>query len=120
MITKEDKDIITDSIYLDLLIQTLNIDRQSIEDSRVKIKEPYLALIDRYIKKLLLDKQENTKLMRKKGLKIVKKTEEDMMIQYDYLVRGYTGIMRFWKAGMRLQAKKRLHLLFENEEENNE
>jgi hypothetical protein len=102
MIEEEDKDLVYNIIYCDLLIEVLERDLLAIDSSKLKFKEPYKKKIEDVLKNVLNDRKTKKALARKKGIKIFEMNviDEDFL-EWPYLVRGYEAIQRIWTAAIR-------------------
>jgi hypothetical protein len=102
MIQEEDKKLVYDLIYLDLLIEVLERDLKAIDLSSIKFKSPYKKKIESLIKEALNERKDKRQVMRKQGIKIFeRKVIDEEFIEWEYVVRGYEAVQRIWTAAIR-------------------
>jgi hypothetical protein len=114
IIQEKDKDIIIDYIYLNLMHKTLEHDKKAINFSQIKIKEPYLEMLDGKIKQVKQELDHIKREMKKHGIRVFDmKVKDDLFVEWPYLVRGYYGSQEIWIDAIKLQLKKRLSRLLQ-------
>lgn len=102
MIKDDDKNLIYELIYLDLVIEVLERDLIAIDHSKIKFKEPYKARVEEILKQQLIDRRTKKNLSRKNGIKLFERKVLDAdFIDWPYIVRGYEGVQRIWTAAIR-------------------
>jgi len=109
MIPSEDKNLAWNCIITQYVVKTLEHDLKAIQNSQIRIKEPYIDKIESILKQINQELSMIRKEMRKRGVKILKEEKiDDMFWQFTYLVRGYEGVFRPWTAAIRFQIKQKL------------
>jgi len=109
VIKDDDKDLIYELIYLDLIIEVLERDLIAIDHSRLKFKGPYKARVEEILKRKLVERRTKKDLSRKKGIKLFERKVLDTdFIDWPYIVRGYEGVQRIWTAAIRKQLNELL------------
>lgn len=88
LITDHERDVIEKEIYLPMLITILERDKKAIELSQVKIKQPYIELIENAIKKVNKDIRENRIYMNKNKIKVFKVNGDEVFTKYRFICRG--------------------------------
>lgn len=109
MIQEEDKNLVYDIIYCDLLIEVLERDLLAIDSSKLKFKTPYKNKIERILKRVLDDRKTKKASARKKGIKIFEmKVIDEEFLEWPYVVRGYEAVQRIWTAAIRKRLNEML------------
>ncbi|PGT83278.1 hypothetical protein [Bacillus sp. AFS040349] len=109
-ITIDQKNIAAEYIYLTILLDDLEKDIETFKKVPVKLQEPYLALLDSKIKKVLTDMAAVKKQMKEEKIKVVfpdKKANEDFWY-FDYFVNGYKSEFHFLEAALRNHVNRRM------------
>ena len=103
IITKEDKDIASEFIFLNCLIENIEHDIQVFEKAPVKLNEPYKHLLEQTLKQIRADIKDiryKMKTLEIKVLDLVPKEVNVDFLEYKYVVRGYEHKFRFLKAAL--------------------
>lgn len=86
---KGDMDLVLEFVLLPIVLSVFERDKLAIEQSNLKIKTPYLDMIDvamnKVIKQLRLIKDK----MRLKKLNVIQQAKNDYGIYYKFRCRGY-------------------------------
>lgn len=106
--TEEEEDLVFDYIYANYLIHVLERDLKHVSAANFKISEVYVNLIEETLKRLRLDLKRMKDEMKNKGMKVGDPERDDIIIQYEYWIRGRHGIKRMWDAHMRNEAQKQI------------
>lgn len=85
----QEETIIRNHVILPLLITVLERDKKVIQESALKIKNPYINLLDSCIKKVEHAITNNRKSLRLYGIKIYQEIRTDKGIEVKYLYKGY-------------------------------
>lgn len=110
-ITSEESEIIADYILLPLVRKTLERDREIIEKSKVKFKEPYITMIDKTLKELSQDLNKVKREIREQKMKFVKQTD----LNYKVFVRGWEFNKRYHPNIAADWVKQRIEIYFNPE-----
>jgi hypothetical protein len=108
-IPDHEEELIYEYIHLDYLISTLENDLKTFESSPIKIKEPYILLVEETLKKVRSDLKTVKDKMKNLNIKVFpKRRVDDMFVEYPYFARGYHGVQRYWDAALIFASSKRM------------
>lgn len=103
-ISSEDKDIASEFIILNSLIQNLEHDRSLFNEVPVKLSKPYDKLLEHVTKNIRLDLMALRKVMKQRGIRVLDNepiiVNEDFH-KYRYVVRGYEYHFSFFIYALR-------------------
>jgi len=88
-LSKEQINLFEQAIYLPLLLIVLERDTSIIKDSGIKLKEPYLTLIDQVMRKIQLQLKQIKTDMKKQQMKLHKLKQDESFTMYAFLFNGY-------------------------------
>ncbi|MCM3616950.1 hypothetical protein M3936_05055 [Sutcliffiella horikoshii] len=88
-LSKEQINLFEQAIYLPLLLIVLERDTTIIKDSNIKLKEPYLTLIDHVMRKIQLQLKQLKSDMKKQQMKLHKLKQDESFTMYAFLFNGY-------------------------------
>lgn len=88
-IPEEDRDIIEQAIYLPMVLTILERDRLIFEKIPVKLKQPYLSLIENTIKTVQAEHKIVKDKMRKGQMKVWELKRDDAFTSYAFMYKGY-------------------------------
>ncbi|KMJ57894.1 hypothetical protein AB685_13720 [Bacillus sp. LL01] len=88
-LSKEQINLFEQAIYLPLLLIVLERDTTIIKDSSIKLKEPYLALIDQVMRKIQLQLKQIKSDMKQQHMKLHKLKQDESFTMYAFLFNGY-------------------------------
>lgn len=88
-LSKEQINLFEQAIYLPLLLIVLERDTTIIKDSGIKLKEPYLTLIDQVMRKIQLQLKQIKLDMKKQQMKLHKLKQDESFTMYAFLFDGY-------------------------------
>jgi hypothetical protein len=112
-ITEEDKNIVLESVLNQLLIEMVERDTIAIRQSKVKLKEPYLDLLEQVLSNAIQKRKELNDKKRTLGIKVMdKKDINEDFVEYPYLVRGYNSQMNLFRSAIRNYVRDRLKTHF--------
>jgi hypothetical protein len=112
-IPDHEEELIFEYIHLDFLISTLENDLKSIESAPLKIKEPYLLIIEETLKKIRSDLKTVKEKMKEFDIKVFPmRRVDDMFVEYPYFAHGYKGINKYWDAALKFASTKQLQKYF--------
>lgn len=106
--TEEDELLIHKIIYLPILIKVFERDLQVLEQSPLKIKEPYIEKVEKIIRTIRIDLKEVKADMRKRGIKILEERKEEGYTEYHFLCRGYEGKKNMWNQHLKSEVTRRM------------
>lgn len=105
--TEEEENLVFDYIYANYLIPILERDLKQVPAAKFKISEVYINLIEETLRRLRLDLKQIRNEMKVKGIKVGNPERDDIIVQYEYWIRGRHGIKRMWDAHMNYEVQKR-------------
>ncbi|WP_226682608.1 hypothetical protein [Sutcliffiella horikoshii] len=88
-LSKEQINLFEQAIYLPLLLIVLERDTSIIKDSGIKLKEPYLTLIDQVMRKIQLQLKQIKTDMKQQQMKLHKLKQDESFTMYAFLFNGY-------------------------------
>ncbi|UAL48560.1 hypothetical protein [Sutcliffiella horikoshii] len=88
-LSKEQINLFEQAIYLPLLLIVLERDTSIIKDSGIKLKEPYLTLIDQVMRKIQLQLKQIKADMKQQQMKLHKLKQDESFTMYAFLFNGY-------------------------------
>lgn len=88
-LSKEQINLFEQAIYLPLLLIVLERDTSIIKESGIKLKEPYLTLIDQVMRKIQLQLKQIKTDMKKQQMKLHKLKQDESFTMYAFLFNGY-------------------------------
>lgn len=89
MPTEEDLQAIKRYVMIPMVLTVLQRDKKVIEESTLKTKGPYLALMDSAMKKAHGDIYDTRVFLRSKGIKVYQEHRTDTTVNIKYTLRGY-------------------------------
>jgi hypothetical protein len=112
-ISEFEEKLISEYIHLEYLIETLESDLKTISKVPLKIKEPYLLIIEETLKKIRSDLKTVKEKMKELDIKVFNmRRVDDMFVEYPYFAHGYKGINKYWDAALKFASTKRLQKYF--------
>ena len=88
-ILENDREVMEQSFYLPMVLTILERDRLLFEKGYFKLKQPYINLVERTIKKVQKDLSTVKQHMRKNNLKVEKVGGDDTFTNYKFFYKGY-------------------------------
>ncbi|MGD6777070.1 hypothetical protein [Sutcliffiella horikoshii] len=88
-LSKEQINLFEQAIYLPLLLIVLERDTSIIKESGIKLKEPYLTLIDQVMRKIQLQLKQIKVDMKQQQMKLHKLKQDESFTMYAFLFNGY-------------------------------
>ncbi|KAA0944051.1 hypothetical protein FQ087_18165 [Sporosarcina sp. ANT_H38] len=99
-------------IYLPMIIQILERDRETIEISPFKLKGPYINIVERALKTVQADLKETNKYARSHNMKLIKKGKGDTFTEYVLIHNGYEDIRRYLNVRLRNRTEELINVYF--------
>lgn len=99
----DDIALIKQHVLHETLLVVLDRDKRAIEESNIKIKEPYIFALDEAVKVAVSKAAEIKKEMNKKRIKILSSQKTDYGTKVHYTSRGYEDRAEFWGGNMRAE-----------------
>ncbi|MGG0667798.1 hypothetical protein ABE073_04630 [Lederbergia citrisecunda] len=110
MIPQEALPHFENAIYLPMLLQLLSRDKEIIEKSPIKLKQPYLDMIDRAIDNVQKDSKTTSDYLRNNKMKLIKGKTDETFTEFTFLHRGYEDTRRYLNVRLKNQSQELLAL----------
>ncbi|MFS0780110.1 hypothetical protein [Bacillus sp. 1P06AnD] len=107
-IPNEERDIIEQEIYLPMVITILERDRKVIDKSHLKLKKPYLELVDCTIKEVYKDIKKTRDYLRKNKIKVFKQQSDEAFTMYTFIYKGYEEHHNYFNPRLRNKCEELL------------
>lgn len=111
----EDKDLAFSYIIMKLLVAALDKDISSIKNSKLKLKNQHVQLLDKVRNMVLKDIANVRREMSEKGVKVFDKmipVNEDF-VAWKYVIRGYDSEFRCFKSALKMHTEKKLEQYYD-------
>jgi hypothetical protein len=115
-IPDEDRYLMEQFIYLPMVLTVLNRDMNAIQHSQIKLKQPYLLMIEEAMKKIQKELSEIKKEMKKRQLKVVKIQQDEAFTMYSFLYKGYEEHHNYFNPRIRNKVQELIIHYFINKE----
>jgi hypothetical protein len=115
-IPDEDRYLMEQFIYLPMVLTVLNRDMNAIQHSQIKLKQPYLLMIEEAMKKIQKELSEIKKEMKKRQLKVVKIEQDEAFTMYSFLYKGYEEHHNYFNPRIRNKVQELIIHYFINKE----
>ncbi|RHW35999.1 hypothetical protein D1B31_18090 [Neobacillus notoginsengisoli] len=113
LLPEEDKDIAFNYIIMNLLILALDRDIEAIRNSKLKLKEQHVLLMERVRDLAIKDSSKIKKETFRRGIKVFDKeiVNEDF-VRYPYTIRGYESEFRCLVYALKTHTLKKLNYYY--------
>lgn len=98
------------AIYLPMLLTILTRDKEIIEKSPIKLKKPYISMIDRALDAVQKDLTETNKFFRKQKMKLEKEATCETFTDFIFYHQGYADPRRYLNVRLRNRSEELLAL----------
>ncbi|KAA0965131.1 hypothetical protein FQ087_02110 [Sporosarcina sp. ANT_H38] len=99
-------------IYLPMITQILERDRGTIEISSLKLKGPYINIVERALKTVRADLKETNTYARSKNMKLIKKGKDGSFTDYTFIHGGYVDHRRYLNVRLRNRTEELINEYF--------
>lgn len=110
MIPQEALPHFENAIYLPMLLTIFNRDKEIIEKSLIKLKKPYLNMIEQAINNVQKDLSNTNKYLRNNKLKMVKGKSDETFTEFLFFHGGYEDSRRYLNLRLRNRSEELLSL----------
>ena len=118
MIPQEAMPHFENAIYLPMLLTILSMDKEIIEKSPIKLKKPYLGMIERALNHVQKDLRDTNLYLRNHKMKLEKGVSDETFTEYIFFHNGYEDPRRYLNVRLRNRSEELLSVyLAENAEE---
>lgn len=112
-ISKEQENLVHDYIVRTYLLNILENDLITINNSNFKLKLPYIHVVETVLKKIRIELRDMKIKMKRLEIKVSEPFLDNVEFwQYDYYVRGYHAFSRYWDAALKMHGEKLLNGYF--------
>ncbi|MBP1934876.1 hypothetical protein [Ammoniphilus resinae] len=87
--TDEEMQAIKRSVIIPMVITVLHRDKKILEESEIKTKGPYIALMESALKKAEKEWYDARRLFRSNGIKVYEEKRTETEVEIKYVIRGY-------------------------------
>lgn len=95
-------------IYLPMLITILTRDLEAIQSSTVKLKKPYLNMINNSLGNVQKDLRHTYEYLRRNKMRLEKGKTDDMFTEYLLIHQGYDDTRRYLNVRLRNRTEELL------------
>ena len=99
-------------IYLLMIIQILERDREVIETSSFKLKRPYINIVESALKTARTELKETNTYARSNNLKLNKRTKDDTFTEFAFIHGGYEDHRRYLNVRLRNRTEELISVYF--------
>ncbi|WP_342538317.1 hypothetical protein MKY15_19650 [Sporosarcina sp. FSL K6-1540] len=99
-------------IYLPIIISILERDREVIETSSLKLKGPYVNIVENTLKTVRAELKETNNYARRKNMKLIKKGKDGSFTEYAFIHNGYEDIRRYMNIRLRNRTEELINVYF--------
>ncbi|GGM25203.1 hypothetical protein GCM10011351_08670 [Paraliobacillus quinghaiensis] len=102
-------------LFLSMAIVVIQKDLVTIEkETSIKIKEPYLELLQKMEKRAFLERKQLHKYMRKQNVKVISLEKNDTFSSYLYVCQGREEKRNYFNPTIRKKVEQIIRELMEN------
>ncbi|NYF23407.1 hypothetical protein [Sporosarcina sp. JAI121] len=99
-------------IYLPMIIQILERDREVIETSSFKLRGPYINIVESALKIVRDELKETNSYARNNNLKLNKRGKDGRFTEYAFIHGGYEDIRRYLNVRLRNRTEELINVYF--------
>lgn len=99
-------------IYLPMVLIILEKDRVAIENGPIKLKRPYIKMIDEAIKNAQVELKKTTIYLQRNHMKLIRGKIDDTFTEYTFLYGGYEEQRRYLNVRLRNRTEELLTIYF--------
>lgn len=100
------------AIYFPMLISILERDRKAIESGPLKLKGPYLKLIDEALKFIRIELKQTNIYMKRNNMQVVKGKNDGTFTEYAFIHGGYEDRRRYLNVRLRNRTEELISVYF--------
>lgn len=97
-------------IYLPMLVTILSRDKDIIEHSQMKLKNPYLHMIEKALSQVQKELRDTHVYLRQNKMKLVKGKSDESFTEYIFLYNGYDDTRRYFNVRLRNRSEELLSI----------
>lgn len=99
-------------IYLPMIIQILERDRETIEISQFKLRGPYINIVEKALKSARAELRNANNYARSKNLKLVKKGKDDTFTEFAFIHGDYEDHRKYLNIRLRNRTEELINIYF--------
>ncbi len=99
-------------IYLPIIIQILERDREAIEIGSFKLKGPYINLVENALKTVRTELKETNAYARRRNMKLIKRGKDSTFTDYAFIHGGYEDKRRYLNSRLRNRTEELMSVYF--------
>lgn len=99
-------------LFTDMAIKNLELDRQHLENSQCKIKDPYYQMMDQLISTAIKERKRLKQLMFQHRLKVEHIESDRLFSTYKYYLNGYVHEVNFFNPMIKKYVESIMNELF--------
>ncbi|MFJ5622470.1 hypothetical protein ACIQD3_06910 [Peribacillus loiseleuriae] len=111
-IPEHDHNIIEKALYLPMVVTIFNRDLQIIEGSSLKMKRPYLEMVEAALKLVQSDLVQVKKYLRKENIKVSELKRDQEFTMYRFLYKGYEEHHNYFNPRLKNKVEELLRSYF--------
>jgi len=107
-IPPEERNMIEQAIYLPMVLTVLNRDLKSVNASTIKLKGPYLRLIEETMKEVQKELSDIKRYMNKNKIKVYQSNHDEAFTMFTFLYKGYEENHNYFNPRIRNKVQELL------------
>lgn len=111
-LSREEEQIVESFIFLDITRKVLEKDLSRLEHAPLKIKEPYIHLIEAALERLSTHMYRTKWEMKQAGLRVQLQRMDSTFSEYSIFFRGYVVTAKYLNPHLRNQVSRKMEQLF--------
>ena len=111
-IPTEERNIMEKAIYLPMVLTVLARDLQVVKASPLKLKQPYILLIDETMKQVQTELKHASHYMRTHQLKVEETKRDESFTSFLFLYKGYEEYHNYFNPRIRNKVQELLEYYF--------
>jgi hypothetical protein len=111
-IPTEERNIMEKAIYLPMVLTVLARDLQVVKASPLKLKQPYILLIDETMKQVQAELKHASHYMRTHQLKVEETKRDESFTSFLFLYKGYEEYHNYFNPRIRNKVQELLEYYF--------
>ncbi|MDV6377020.1 hypothetical protein ORD22_01920 [Sporosarcina sp. GW1-11] len=96
-------------IYLPMLLTILERDRSILQEAPIKLKSPYLHLLDETMNAVTIDLQKTANYLQRRKMKVIRQSTDELFTEYLFLYNGYEDTRRYLNVRLRNRTEELLN-----------
>ncbi len=110
--TDEERNQLELGLYLPIMLTLIEVDKKVLATSTLKIKEPYLLLLEQVSRTAHHQLYQIKKAMTKNRMKVIEMERDELFTTYAFIVRGYETRHRYFNYHIKNKVQEMLNQYF--------